>query len=228
MIRHRTVIAAGLLLVLPFAVVGVGAGEAGGADGSAGTGSAAVDADVPDGALERARSATRALVGDLMGELSAALSQGGPPQAVTVCSEVAQEIQARHGEGGVEVGRTSLRTRNPANRPDAFEHRWLERLEALHAAGELPPEVARVVPVPGDGDGAAQELRYLKPIVIGSDLCLRCHGPRDGLDPEVRRILDERYPDDEATGYAEGDLRGVVTVRVPLAEATASETPPGR
>lgn len=173
---------------------------------------APVDEGVPVEALETARSAAGELMGELLGELSAAMAEGGPPRAVRVCSEIAQEVQASQGRPGVEVGRTSLRVRNPANAPDNFERRWLESLAALHAAGELLDEVARVV----ETEGGGRELRYLKPIVIGAELCLRCHGAEAQLDPEVRRILAKRYPEDRATGYELGDLRGAMTVRVAL------------
>ncbi len=29
-------------------------------------------------------------------------------------------------------------------------------------------------------------------------------------------MIDERYPEDQAKGYADGDLRGAVSVTVPL------------
>jgi hypothetical protein len=46
-------------------------------------------------------------------------------------------------------------------------------------------------------------------------MCVACHGPADRLDPDVQAILLERYPDDQATGYEPGDLRGVVRATVP-------------
>jgi hypothetical protein len=148
----------------------------------------------------------------LLGRLTAALAEGGPPAAVEVCSQVAPEIAAASSGEGLSVGRTSLRTRNPANAPDDFERRWLQRLAELHAAGELPDEVAEEV---ATADGG-RELRYLRPIVLGADVCLRCHGAVEELDPEVRRVVAERYPEDRATGYRLGELRGAVTVRVAL------------
>jgi hypothetical protein len=34
------------------------------------------------------------------------------------------------------------------------------------------------------------------------------------MAPDVRSLLAERYPEDRATGYAAGDFRGMVSVRV--------------
>ena len=36
------------------------------------------------------------------------------------------------------------------------------------------------------------------------------------IDPQVQSILRERYPLDQATGFRPGDLRGAISVRVPL------------
>lgn len=45
--------------------------------------------------------------------------------------------------------------------------------------------------------------------------CLVCHGPKDYLMQEVREALAEDYPDDRATGFAVGGLRGWFWVEVP-------------
>jgi hypothetical protein len=34
----------------------------------------------------------------------------------------------------------------------------------------------------------------------------------------VRAALEERYPEDDAIGFKPGDLRGAVSVRVPLSK----------
>ncbi|MGM0774574.1 MAG: c-type heme family protein, partial [Pseudomonadota bacterium] len=39
---------------------------------------------------------------------------------------------------------------------------------------------------------------------------LGCHGK--SIDPEVKAKLDELYPEDQATGFSEGDLRGAFVV----------------
>ena len=64
-------------------------------------------------------------------------------------------------------------------------------------------------------DDGARNLRYLRPIVVKAP-CLKCHGPSESIDPEVRAILEESYPEDLAVGYAEGDFRGAVSVVVNL------------
>jgi hypothetical protein len=45
-------------------------------------------------------------------------------------------------------------------------------------------------------------------------MCLRCHGP--AVAPEVLAAVRRLYPDDEAVGFGEGDIRGAVSVRQAL------------
>jgi hypothetical protein len=54
----------------------------------------------------------------------------------------------------------------------------------------------------------------LRPIAHQS-MCGACHGPEDGISPEVRAKLRQRYPRDRAVGFGEGDLRGWFWVEVP-------------
>jgi hypothetical protein len=44
---------------------------------------------------------------------------------------------------------------------------------------------------------------------------MACHGPSDSLAPDVADALALHYPDDRATGFTEGDLRGWFWVEVP-------------
>jgi hypothetical protein len=161
-------------------------------------------------AVERGDSAVNVLVESLVGELQAALAAGGPPGAIDFCASRAQEITAeaaaRMGPGW-EFKRATLRPRNPVNEPDALE---LEALEFFHAAEvadqDIPTSYVQRTP---DGD-----YRYYRPLMV-VPMCVACHGPADRLHPDVQAILLERYPDDQATGYEPGDLRGVVRATIP-------------
>jgi hypothetical protein len=164
----------------------------------------------PTEALDQAKAAASALGGELMKTLLRELSEGGPVQAVRVCAEVAPSIAAKHSRDGIQVGRVSSRLRNPANAPDAWEERQLNTLASLKSQGDMPEEVAEVV----EEDGQ-RRLRYLRPISVMPP-CLKCHGDRAKIDPQVVELLEERYPDDQATGYSVGDLRGAISVSVDL------------
>jgi hypothetical protein len=156
-------------------------------------------------ALAGAREVADALGSELVKTLMKELATGGPAQAINVCREVAPEIAAKHTTDGVLARRVSLKYRNPADAPDDFETAKLHELETAHANGELPEEVAEI-----DERG---RLRYLRPIVVKTP-CLKCHGDPASIDPAVREILDEHYPDDLAVGYQAGDLRGAISIVV--------------
>lgn len=152
------------------------------------------------------------LAGGLIGPLTAAIEAGGPAGAIDFCAREALALTTAIQDSirdGVALRRTTLRPRNEANAPDELDRQVLEELHARAAHGDtLPHYVLRA---------AGDSLRFYRPLRMQA-LCLRCHGPVEQLDPEVRAILADRYPMDQATGYGEGDLRGVIRVSVPVSE----------
>lgn len=161
----------------------------------------------------KARPVATALMTTLSGRLQEAMAERGTAGALEFCNVEALPLTRRVAEEqGMEVTRTSLRLRNPANAADAVDAEaltWFQ--ERIAAGGELPPRHVRKVA----GDG----YRYYQPLVTG-EACLQCHGPRASLAADVLRALEERYPEDEAVGYAEGDWRGLLRVSVPDAGVT--------
>jgi hypothetical protein len=79
----------------------------------------------------------------------------------------------------------------------------------LGAQGERKAE--GLAPHKGFGINEAGQpvAQFLAPLGIQGP-CLLCHGPRETLMPKVQTALVKDYPDDQATGYAMGDLRGVI------------------
>ena len=43
-------------------------------------------------------------------------------------------------------------------------------------------------------------------------VCLTCHGKEQQVTENVKKILSINYPNDEATGYTTGDLRGAFSI----------------
>jgi len=161
-------------------------------------------------ALSKGRTAASTLSESLREKLVASLKDSGPEGAMTVCSYQAQALTREVGEKqGVRVGRTSLKLRNPKNAPDAWERQVLARLQEQAVAGNLPDEVFE----PAVMDGK-KVFRYAMPMKI-APACIGCHGNLSQVPAEVRRMLAERYPSDQATGYKLGELRGIVTAVVP-------------
>ncbi|MOA58455.1 hypothetical protein D3C78_1828600 [compost metagenome] len=46
--------------------------------------------------------------------------------------------------------------------------------------------------------------------------CLACHGQQ--IKPELAAVIDQRYPQDQARGFALGELRGAFTLRRSLTD----------
>lgn len=153
------------------------------------------------------RQMIQAFARALKGELQAAVKQGGPPHAIAVCKltapQIARDISDRPGW---TIGRTSHRLRNPENAPDAWEAAVLEDFLARAAAGQDVKGLERAEAVEADGRKA---YRYMKAIPV-QEVCLACHGA--GLSAEVRARIEALYPEDKATGFAPGELRGAFTV----------------
>ena len=152
-----------------------------------------------DARVARAQQALMPLKGGLKQALMAAMPQG-PVEAVSACRVEAPRIASELSAGGIRVGRTSDRLRNPANAAQT----WMRPLLDEYAAGSQ--EVFLTASLP---DGA---LGYAEPIRV-QPLCLTCHGPT--LTDELGARLDELYPADQARGYAEGDFRGLFWAIVP-------------
>jgi hypothetical protein len=160
-------------------------------------------------ALARARDAGQYLGRTLKTRLMTAMAEG-PGEAIRVCSQEAQQLTAQAAEAqDARVGRSSTKLRNPENAGPQWVDAWLE------AHGDRP--AAEVGPASGIG-GDPPAARFVAPIAMQGP-CLMCHGDPAGIPEEVRAVLRERYPQDQATGYEAGDLRGAVWAEVPLAPA---------
>jgi len=156
--------------------------------------------------LEASRGLADELQRTLGARLQAAMAEGGPVRAIAVCSDEAPAIAARlSAQSGAAVSRTALRVRNPTNAPDPEARRILAQLQAQIAAGADQP-VEHLAPRPGGG------MRYMRAILL-QPLCATCHGK--ALDPAVAAAVAERYPDDAATGFEVGELRGAFLVDWP-------------
>jgi hypothetical protein len=169
-------------------------------------GRAAADDDVAQ-RMEAARQAAGDFGKTLVGELQKAIATGGLVNAIGVCNTIAPAIAARKSaESKMTIGRTSLKLRQPGNRPDAWELAQLRSFEQRKAAGESP--AALEVGEYAEKDGK-RVFRYMKAIPTG-ELCLGCHGT--SIAPEVAAKLKALYPQDAATGFKLGDLRGAFTI----------------
>jgi hypothetical protein len=167
--------------------------------------SAGITASVDKAVLiKEAGAAAQELGGTLKEELEGAMKVGGPIEAMDICSVVAPEIaQMISEEQGMEVGRVSLKSRNSVlGVPNGWQTMVLHDFETRRKNGE---DLASLV----YAEVIDNQFRFMKAIPTAA-VCLHCHGTN--LTPEVKANLTELYPQDKATGYNEGDLRGAFVV----------------
>ncbi len=165
-----------------------------------------------DDRVKKSRQTAKQFMQSLKGELQTAMKAGGPVNALDVCNTKARLISQQHSDAsGWRVARTSLKTRNPANAPDAWERSVLEKFDARKKAGEAPKAMEHYEVMEQDGK---KVFRWMKAIPT-QEVCLKCHGG-DTVAPAVEAKLKKLYPTDQARGYAVGDIRGAFTITQPV------------
>ncbi|MEZ4223550.1 MAG: DUF3365 domain-containing protein [Polyangiaceae bacterium] len=154
--------------------------------------------------VEVAKTAAADLKKTLSGRLLSTVQQKGPKAGIDVCADEArtmtQTVAQRHG---VEIGRTSAKLRNPENAARPWVDAYLRSV--------ADKKVADVKPAVYD---LGKRIGVVEPLGTQA-LCLNCHGAESSLSGEVKEALAARYPKDTATGFAEGDVRGVLWVELP-------------
>jgi len=106
---------------------------------------------------------------------------------------------------GYRLRQVSSKYRNPKNKPDNFEEKALAEFEKDKELFEYKGI---------DKISGQRMLRYLIPLHI-EEACLKCHSAKETI-PE---IIQKDYPEDRATDYRFGDLRGAISVAVPIDKA---------
>ena len=162
---------------------------------------------------------TRGIAGELLGQLGqklkAAMSTDGPVAAVSVCKESAPAIARQLSiANDAKVTRVGTRVRNQnMGVPNAWQKEALTQFEARLSQGEKAADI-EFWQVADNGHGKS-ELRYAKAIAIQPQ-CLSCHGSAQDIAAQLSEKLRIEYPNDQATGYSVGQLRGAVVVTRPI------------
>ena len=144
-------------------------------------------------------AAKEALFTRLSERLNQAMTSQGPAAAISVCKQEAPQIaQAIGDERGLKIGRTGVRLRNANN----VAPMWAEEL--VRNRVDTPTFVTL-----DNGHSAA-----LLPIKLQGQ-CLMCHGHAEQIAPIIREQLTKLYPNDQATGFKEGELRGWFWIDLP-------------
>ncbi len=166
----------------------------------------------PPEVIQKGNEAANKLQGTLKTQLVAAIQENGLEGAMGFCSGSAQKLTDEVNlsyQGTLNIKRTSLRFRNPQNKPDKFEDSALKlMLKSVAGNGTPPDHLIQKLSVKGE-----TKYRYYKPLIVGTT-CLGCHGDEKKIKPEVLEKIRELYPAGTATGYSKGQLRGAVRVEM--------------
>ena len=119
-----------------------------------------------------------------------------------VCGEVGKRVKEIAKENGFKIRHAAVKSRNPKN---AATEEELLIIESFLKDASLTESTGSVMI-----DGK-EHVRYTAPIYV-EKACLACHGD------EAKRpaFIKNKYPDDKAFGFKEGDLRGIISVLAPL------------
>ncbi len=175
--------------------------------------------DLPAAVTPELAQAVRSIAGELVDQLGQKLrgtmQSDGPIAAVGVCKETAPAIAKRLSEQhAAQVGRVGTRARNPKTGvPNAWQRDALAEFDARLAQGEKPAALEYWTVV--DTGNGQRELRYAKAIVT-QPLCVSCHGNAEDIPAPLLEKIRTEYPQDQATGYSAGKLRGAVVVTKPM------------
>lgn len=141
------------------------------------------------------------------------MQANGIVAAVSVCSDTAQLLTNNYGiKKGIYIKRVSFKYRNENDAPNKIETEALKMFEELKQKGELKETTEFFKTTEENG---VTSVIYLKPILVQAP-CLSCHGPLEQIGPDVKQILQTKYPNDKATGYQLDDLRGAVSIKKTL------------
>jgi hypothetical protein len=156
----------------------------------------------------KARELAQLFTDRLKLQIHIALKNDGPVAAISACTITSPEIATTLSQDSpFEVARTAMRVRNPENAPDPWEQAVLETFQRQLEQGADPKTLEFYeTTVTKEGD---KLFRYMRPIMMG-EMCLTCHG--SDIRQDVKAEIAKYYPDDKATGFKLGELRGAYSL----------------
>ncbi len=170
--------------------------------------SAPIQAETANSFETQANQAIKEFAETLKAALMLSMQTDGSVKSIAVCKDiapkVAQQVSAKYN---LDVSRTALKVRNPDNTADEWETKVLRNFEKGLEDGETIKKLSFSEQVETNG---VNQWRMMK--AIGTDLvCITCHGEK--IPEPIQAELNKLYPDDQATGFKTGSIRGAFTVK---------------
>lgn len=144
----------------------------------------------------------------LLSNVVNAIQKGGTEYAVDFCNTTAISITDSIADlYTVNIQRITNKPRNPDNHLATTQDSlvWNRMLQFAQNEGKLPA---------GSLENDGVDYYYYKPIAMGMPTCVQCHGGANDINPRTKDIINQRYPNDQATGYKTGDFRGLWKIKM--------------
>jgi hypothetical protein len=167
------------------------------------------EAEIVSRVMELGKAAALGSKQTLGKNLQQALQDGGVEYAIDFCNLNAMPIVDSLSKNfDATIKRVSLKVRNLDDYPSDLEKQILEAYE--YQWKDSIPLQANVQAIGED------QYLFTQPIMVENALCLTCHGkPENGFLKETGDFIKSKYPNDQATGYEIGDLRGMWSITFP-------------
>ncbi|MEK6481961.1 DUF3365 domain-containing protein [Catalinimonas sp. 4WD22] len=138
--------------------------------------------------------------------LMQAIQREGSAHAVEFCNTQAYPLTDSMAQVlNVHLKRVSDQPRNPENAARGTQLAYISSAKEKLVQGE------KVTPQLQEFEG--KMIAYYP--IITNTMCLQCHGDPDSqINQETLAKLNTLYPDDQARGYAENQLRGIWVVEM--------------
>jgi len=101
------------------------------------------------------------------------------------------------------IKRVSDKARNPNNVANETELNKIATFKKIIANGE---EMKPIIETKNDS------VYFYYPIVTNG-MCLQCHGKKEDVNKDVLASLKKGFPEDNALGYSENQVRGIWSIR---------------
>lgn len=141
----------------------------------------------------------------LIKNVSNAIASKGSEYAIGFCNSNAIHLtdsmaNAQH----TTIKRVTDKPRNPYNKANEDELKYIQQLKNLVASGEKPK--------PRLQETNEKIVGYYP--IITTDMCMQCHGDKSAIETKTLAKLTQLYPADSATGYKPNQLRGLWVVEM--------------
>lgn len=160
--------------------------------------------EIPKDALGKGNAILKATKSELGKNLLEAIKNRKTIGAISFCNTQAMPItQKNSAEFKVQVKRASDKPRNPQNRANTQELKYINHFKKQMSKGLMDPVFVK----------EGRSYFFYAPIVT-NQMCLQCHGKIETqIEEKVLSEIKKLYPADQAIGYGTNELRGIFSIQ---------------